>query len=317
MTRAPLKNFRLAFGTALVVAALVALRALLFELGVEGMEPTALGSSIIGGGVFVLGLVIAGTLSDYKDAERAPTDLAAGLYAILREAEAMHEVWARPDLARLRERLVEVVSSLRRDIDAGNTRDCQAAVEDLSRSFRELEKSDVPANYIVRLRQEQAGLRKSVLRIYHIQREEFLPSAYAMIVSFVAMIIGLLMFTTIQGRIETLVTLAFLSFFFIYLLRLLNVINKPFKIGEQRSDDDVSLFLLYEFAVHARHGGAKLDGEQVAEIVERLEEQEAEGAQGAAPAAVGTNDDSPAELDDAVDAAVASVQGESATRESA
>ena len=92
MIHAPLRSFRLAFGTACVVAALVGLRALLFELGVEGMEPTALVSSIIGGGVFVLGLVIAGTLSDYKDAERAPTDLAAGLYAILREAEAMHEV---------------------------------------------------------------------------------------------------------------------------------------------------------------------------------------------------------------------------------
>jgi hypothetical protein len=93
---------------ALIVAVLVSLRALLFEFGVEGMEPTALVSSIIGGGVFVLGLVIAGTLSDYKEAERAPTDLAAGLYAILRDGEAMNESWGKPDLPRLRERLVEV-----------------------------------------------------------------------------------------------------------------------------------------------------------------------------------------------------------------
>lgn len=313
MARGSPKNYRLALSTALIVAALVALRALLFELGVEGMQPTALVSSIIGGGVFVMGLVIAGTLSDYKDAERAPTDLAASLYAILREAEATHEVWRRPDLRRLRERLVEVVSALRRDIDAGNTRECQKAVEDLSRSFRELESSDVPANYIARLRQEQAGLRKSVLRIYHIQREEFLPSAYAMIVSFVAMILSLLMFTTIDSRIETLVTLGFLSFFFVYLLRLLNVINKPFKVGEHRSDDDVSLFLLYEFAVHARHADAHLDGEQVAEIVERLEDQEAAGEQAAASAEPGGNADGGglANLDEAVDAAVASVQAES------
>jgi hypothetical protein len=305
MARASVKNFRLALGTAAIVAALVALRALLFELGVEGMEPTALVSSIIGGGVFVLGLVIAGTLSDYKDAERAPTDLAAGLYAILREAEAMHEVWRLPDLPRLRERLLEVVSALRRDIDAGNTRECQSAIEGLSRSFRELEKSDVPANYVVRLRQEQAGLRKAVLRIYHIQREEFLPSAYAMIVSFVVMILGLLMFTMIQGRIETLVTIGFLAFFFVYLLRLLNVINKPFKVGEQRSDDDVSLFLLYEFAVHARHADADLDGGQVAEIVERLEDQEAAGGEAAA---AGSDGSGVADIDQAVDAAVASVQ---------
>ena len=35
----------------------------------------------------------------------------------------------------------------------------------------------VPADYIVRLRAEQAALRKATLRLYHIQREAFLPSA--------------------------------------------------------------------------------------------------------------------------------------------
>ena len=33
--------------------------------------------------MFVMGLVVAGTLSDYKDADRAPADLATELYAIL------------------------------------------------------------------------------------------------------------------------------------------------------------------------------------------------------------------------------------------
>jgi hypothetical protein len=258
--RGSIRNFRLALETLIVVAIIVGLRALIFALGFPGLSPTALVSSIIGGGIFVMGLVIAGTLSDYKDAERAPTDLAAGLYAILRETESMNRVWGKPDMHRMRARLIEVVDGLRRDIDAGNTRDCQTAVEDLSNSFIELEESDVPANYVVRLRQEQAGLRKAALRIYHIQREEFLPSAYAMIVSFVILILLLLLFTTIEGPAETLVTVGFLTFFFVYLLRLLNVINKPFKVGQDRNDDDVSLFLLYEVVVHARLADADLTG---------------------------------------------------------
>jgi hypothetical protein len=32
-------------------------------------------------------------------------------------------------------------------------------------------------------------------------------------------------------------------------LRLLHVIDKPFKVGHERTDDDVSLFLLNEFVV--------------------------------------------------------------------
>jgi hypothetical protein len=69
-----------------IVALLVGIRAVLWELGVEGLAATAVSSGIIAGGIFVMGLVVAGTLSDYRDAERAPTDIASGLYSILREA---------------------------------------------------------------------------------------------------------------------------------------------------------------------------------------------------------------------------------------
>lgn len=114
MLRRVFGNLRLAGQMVLVVAVLVGLREVLWELGVEGMSPTAVSAGIITGGVFVMGLLVAGTLSDYKDAERAPTDIAAGLYAILRETEAVHAVWDKPDLAALRRRLIAVVTSLRR-----------------------------------------------------------------------------------------------------------------------------------------------------------------------------------------------------------
>lgn len=299
-----IEDYRLALDTVVVVAVLVGVRELLFYIGIEGIALTSLTASVIGGGVFVMGLVIAGTLSDYKEAERTPNNLAAGLYAILREAESMHRVWKKPDLDRLRERLVAVVDALRRDIAAGDTRECQEAVENLSESFLELEESDVPANYIVRLRQEQAGLRKSLLSVYQIQREEFLPSAYAMIVSFVVMILTLLMLTKIHDRVETLVTLGFLSFFFLYLLRLLNVINKPFKVGRQRSNDDVSLFILYEFVVHARAADAGVSSDQVVGIAERIEQiEEAASGENAAALQDGRSDDAPPDLDAVVDAA--------------
>jgi ABC-type multidrug transport system fused ATPase/permease subunit len=270
-------SYRVAVETLIIVAVLVVIRAVLWELGLVGMSTTPLVSSIIGGGVFVMGLVVAGTLSDYRDAERAPTDVAAGLYALLREGEAMHKVWGRPDLEALRRRLIGVVTSLRADIDGGSTRQCQAAIEEVSESLLELEESDVPANYIVRLRSEQAALRKSALRVYHIQREEFLPTAKAMIVSLVVIIVVMLMVTDMGGRTESLFTVGFLAFFFVYLLRLLNVIDKPFKVGSRRTDDDVSLFLLTEFVVHAQVAGAgEVAPEEVAAKAEALEEQLAE-----------------------------------------
>jgi hypothetical protein len=221
-----------------------------------------------------MGLVVAGTLSDYRDAERAPTDLAAGLNAILREAESFERAWGKPNLSLLRERLIAVVTTLRSDINAGNTRDCQAAIEEVSESLLELEESDVPANYVVRLRAEQAGLRKSLLRVYHIQREQFLPSAKAMITTIVVVILALLLVTKLGGLVESLITLGFLSFFFLYPLRLLKVIDTPFKVGQERTDD-VSLFLLTEFMVHAQAAGtaATVAPEDVEARAAAIEEQ--------------------------------------------
>jgi hypothetical protein len=272
--RALWADFRLAWQTLVVVAALVGVRAVLFSWGFQGLPLTALAGSIIAGGVFVMGLVVAGTMSDYKEAERAPSDLAAALYALLRDSEAISRAWGRVDLPTLRHRLVAVVDGLRRDIDAGDSREAQAAVEALSDSFAEMENTDVPDSRVAHLRLLQSELRKAVLRIYHLQREEFLPSAWVMINSFVVLILGMLMVSSLDSAVETLVTLGFFTFFFIYLLRLLAVIDKPFKVGERRSDDDVSLFLLYEFVVHAQAGDTPINTERVVEIAEQVERVE-------------------------------------------
>ena len=115
-------------------------------------------------------------------------------------------------------------------------------------------------------------------------------------------------------------TVGFPSFFFVYLLRLLNVINKPFKVGQDRNDDDISLFLLYEFVVHARLADVDLTGEEVVEIAEHLERIEdneevaAEGADGAGGSRDG--EAAIADLEEVVDAALASAQAEESDGES-
>ena len=265
MPRTMFGDLRLVGQTVLLVAILVALRAVLWELGVEGMSPTAVSAGIITSGIFVVGLLVAGTLSDYKEAERAPSDLAAGLHTILRECEAVHAVWGKPELPSLRRRLVAVVTTLRADIDAGDSRTCQAAIEEVSETFLELDDTDVPPNTMNRLRTEQAGLRKALLRVYQLQREDFLPSAWAMIVAIVVFILALLMFTNFDGLAESLATIGFLSFFFISLLRLLSIISTPFKLGVEWTEDDVSLFLLNEFVVQVH---ATEEGEMVVADIE-------------------------------------------------
>jgi hypothetical protein len=225
-----LGNLELGAKTLVVVAVLVGIRAVLWALGVEGMSPTALSAGIITGGVFVLGLVVAGTLSDYRDADRAPTDLAAGLYSILREAASMHAVWSAPDMGALRRRLIALVTTLR----PRSTTAALAPVRRRSRNCRRASSSSTsPTSRPIT--SSACGPSRpgcaSPCCASTVSSEEFLPSAYALIVWFIALILVLLMFTNFDGLAESLVTVGFLSFFFLALLQLLSVISTPSRSG--------------------------------------------------------------------------------------
>jgi len=232
------------------VVVIVLAKLLVREFSGEFIALSSIYTSVVGGGIFVIGLIVAGTLSDYKESDRVPAEISAALENIYRDCAAINETLPQFDLETLRERLLGIVYAFRADLSSTDGRSCLAAIEELSPSFVELERLEVPANYIVRLRGEQGAIRKSVLRVYHVQRTEFLPSAYILITTIVALIIAVALFTDIGPLDDSLPIVAFLSFFFIYLVRLLKALDTPFRIDE-RTMDDVSLFLLKEFAQRA------------------------------------------------------------------
>jgi hypothetical protein len=234
------------------VLAIVLAKLLAHELGWEFISLSSIYTSAVAGGIFVIGLIVAGTLSDYKEADKVPAELSAALENIYRDCVATKETLPAFDLERLRERLLAIVSTFRADLSSAEGRSCLEAIEALSPSFVELERLEAPPNYIVRLRGEQGVIRKALLRVYHVQRTEFLPSAYILVTTLVALIVGVAILTDIGSLDDSLPIIAFISFFFIYLVRLLKVLDTPFRLDE-RTMDDVSLFLLREFAQRAHH----------------------------------------------------------------
>lgn len=247
-----LKRGRVALEAGLVILVLVLVKLLLEALSLEFIDLSPLYTSIVAGGIFVIGLIVAGTLADYKESEKMPAEITAALENIHEDCRSIRETMPDFDLDRIRRSLSGIVAALRKDLADPASRTCLDAINDLSPSFLELERLGVPPNYIVRLRTEQGTVRKNVLRIYHIQRIEFLPSAYLLIQTIVILIIAALEFTKIDPIYQAVVLLAFISYFFIYLLRLLKIIDTPFRVDE-RTMDDVSLFLLNEFTRKLAH----------------------------------------------------------------
>lgn len=239
-------QWRVVAQTALIVLGILAAKAVISALSLEFISISPLFTSVLGGGVFVLGLIVAGTLADYKEAERVPSELTAALTNIHDDCAAFEQAFPDLDLGRLKDTLVRIVRSFH--VDLGDPRSVEAldAIDDLNTTFLEMDAIGVPATYTSRLRNEQGALRRSVLRVYHVQRTEFLPSAYLLIQAIVAIIITVLAFMEIEPTYEAFIIIGFISFFFISLLRLLRIMDRPFHV-EERTKDDVSLFLLRRF----------------------------------------------------------------------
>jgi len=238
---------RVALATVIVVVALVAAKLIVHAFGWEFIVLSPLYTSIVAGGIFVIGLIVAGTLSDYKESERMPAEITGALQNIYEDCRVLHERYSAFDLWRVRLSLIRIVSSLREDLQTDTDRGSLTAINDLSGSITELEELGTPPPYIVRLRNEQGAVRKTVLRMYHIQRTEFLPSAYFLIQTMVALTLLAFEFTVIEPLSLALVILVFISYFFVYLVKLLKILDSPFR-DTQGTGDAVSLLVLNEFA---------------------------------------------------------------------
>jgi hypothetical protein len=255
MSALPMRRMHVALEAMVIVAAIVTAKLVVGVTGLDFITLSPLFTSFVAGGIFVIGLLVAGTLADYKEAEKMPAEIAAALENIHEDGAAIKATKKRFDLDGLQQGLAQVVTALREDLSdrTEDERTCLDAINALSSSFAEMEKLEVPPNYIVRLRSEQGIVRKTVLRMYHIQRTAFLPSAYFLIQSMVGLILTALVFTRLEPLHESIVILVVITYFFVYLLKLLGILDKPFRIRE-RSMDDVSLFLLHEFADRVKGG---------------------------------------------------------------
>lgn len=245
-----LKKMKIGIWTLAVVLALSVAKYLIHALGLEFFALNALFSSAIAGAIFIMGFLLAGIMADYKEAEKVPAEFRSSLENIWEEGKFLNRDKKEFNLAKLKENILSILraffTGLGHEGDHYKLEPCVAEVNRLSESFAEMEKLGMPANYIVRLEGEQAALRRQVLRVYYIQRTQFLPSAHILGESLALGVVFLLLFVKTEGSPESAVLFGFLSFMFLYIRKLAVALNKPFRQGDNTMDD-VSLFLLREF----------------------------------------------------------------------
>jgi len=99
----------------------------------------------------------------------------------------------------------------------------------------------IPANYTVRLKQEQNNLRRCLIRINTIRETSFISAGYVISGIFTASLTVGLVLVRMDKEIESLFLAGLITFLFTYLSLLIRDLDNPFGYADQGSSEDVSL----------------------------------------------------------------------------
>lgn len=238
-----LKTFRIFLIAVAATAVIVAVKYTLHAISFEPIEQTSLHNSMVSSVIFVIGFVLSATIADYKESERIPAEFASTVENMYEDVKEIRKTY-KFDLAFFRKNLIDILGSFREGTRV-NRKGTRREIADLNVTFGEMEKAGVPANFIVKLKQQQGMLLKSMYRVNYIQKIKFIPSAFLLVRSIVVLVIVALLLTNIDPFYGGLVITGTITFIMTYMLFLIQVISVPFH-RKGKTQDDISLFLLRE-----------------------------------------------------------------------
>ena len=232
---------RLLLRVSAIIALVVGAKLLVHFLGWEIISINPLFSGIVAANVFLMGFLLSGVLSDFKESERLPGELGACLENLAQEVCGIR--MARPE-ANVGSCLV-FLSQLSQDIlswfrKKHHTAELLEDVNGLTPLFAMMEQW-TQATLVARLKQEQSNLRRTLIRIHIIRETSFVSSGYLLADLITVLLCVGLILAKIEPFYESLFFVSVISYLMIFLLMLIRDLDNPFGYYDRYSGEDVSL----------------------------------------------------------------------------
>jgi hypothetical protein len=230
---------------ALVAGLITAVKSGVHFLGWEFISVNPLFSALVASTVFLLGFLLNGVLSDYKESEKLPGEIASCLMLLARETRAVpiHNPKA-------------------------NVQESLLAIGDLSHAVLKWVKSDSPTEELLRvydhahdqvvlascwldasslkgrLMNEMSYLLRSIHRIDVIRETDFVTMVYWLANLATIILCGGLIFSNGYPQQDSAFFLFVISFLLVFVLHLISDIDNPFGFSDPSSAEDVDLEVL-------------------------------------------------------------------------
>lgn len=234
---------------ALPVAILVmVLRFLLHDvLGVNDIMGFGDAAAVLTGTALIIGLMLAGVISDYKEAEKLPGVIGSSLLLLDRLAESglggqgKDSGWVRPRLATIATQIDEWFH--------GRITDEQVVDQqgELFQVIVEVEKAGCSTAYITQMLARATDASGAVQRAMSIRNTQFIKAGYALMTILVAVVLILLIVADFPSEVAQWTVCGALSLVYTYLLLLVRDLDNPFGYADNNgrgsgADVDLSPF---------------------------------------------------------------------------
>ena len=248
-------KWKLMLTTLPITIGVVVLKLIIVEqLHYEGIVKFSEIGLVVTGGVFLIGFMLAGTISDYKESEKIPAELACAIETIEDTITLAHALKGGFDLHDTRRRLHEGTIAILGWFNKTVSTDIVfQKIKDFTEIALTLERANVGA-IASRVTGAQHDLRKLFSRVNVIRRTNFLATGYAFLEVMTVVIIGLLLLAQFDSKVISIIIISFVTQIFIYMIRLIRDIDEPFEYsptGEEGAAD-IDLFPLVEYATRAK-----------------------------------------------------------------
>ncbi len=243
------QKWSIAFKIMPLLAVIALAKTLSHYMGWEVLELNALFTSLIAGTIFLIGFLISGVLSDYKESEKIPSELAASLKNLLDDTYTIYKGKGSETAKEFILYQKEVTNAL---LDWFYSKESSKGmlnrISRMNEFFIKLDTEGIQPGYIIKMKNEQNNIRKIVLRVDTIRNTDFIGSAYAIVEAMAAFTaIGLIMI-----RIEPFYAGMFLTllvtFLISYMIFLIIDLDNPFDYSAKgESGTEIPLKPLKDF----------------------------------------------------------------------
>lgn len=239
------QKWSVAIGVLPVLLLIAGFKYLVHYLDWEILEINALFTSLVGGTVFLIGFLVAGVLSDYKESEKLPSEITASLKTLQDDTATIHA--SKETASASTHEFMVYQQELAHDIwewfmRRERSQTLLDKISGMNAFFIAFEKEGIQANYIIKLKNEQVSLRRMLLRVDTIRATDFVPSAYAIVEIMGFLIIAGLVTIKIEPFYISLFFTLLITFLVAYMESLLKCLDNPFDyLGPNKGGTAVSL----------------------------------------------------------------------------